>query len=198
MPEKRHRRLNAETITYIALLTAMQVILGNVTQLPSVGKQFNFGFLPIAAAAARLGAPAAMAVGGLGDFFGAHLFPQGAYFFGFTATNMLAGLLYALPLSGRKPTWPRVTVATLLVELCYLFLNSLWLSLLYAGKAYWGWVGARAVSYLFETPIYAVLTYLTLRSLNRLKRPLALRPRAEEGPGKETLCESTKQPSSRG
>lgn len=158
-------------LTYAALLVALQVILGNVTQIPSIGKQFNFGFLPIAVAGAMLGAPWAMIVGALGDFFGAHLFPQGAYFAGFTLTNALVGLCYALPLYHRKTTWLRVIVATLAVECCNLFLNSLWLSILYSSRAYWGWVGARAVSYLFETPIYVVITYFTIKALGKAKLP---------------------------
>ena len=39
-----------------------------------------------------------MIVGGLGDFFGAHLFPVGAYFYGFTLTNIAVGAAYALTL----------------------------------------------------------------------------------------------------
>lgn len=164
-----------ERLTYAALLVALQVILGNITQVPFVEKQFNFGFLPIAVAGAVLGAPWAMIVGGLGDFFGAHLFPQGAYFFGFTLTNMLVGLLYALPLYGKKPSWVRVIIATFAAAVCNLFLNSFWLSILYTSKAYWGWVSVRALSYVFETPVCAVLTYFTLKGLLKLKLPAGLR-----------------------
>lgn len=192
------QRITTEKITYIALLVALQVILGNITQLPSMGKQFNFGFLPIAIAGALFGAPAAIIVGGLGDFFGAHLFPQGAYFFGFTFTNMLVGLCYALPLHKHRGTWVRVIIATVAVELCNLFVNSYWLSILYASKAYWGWVSVRALSYLFETPIYAVLTYLTLRGLQKVKLPSLLHERGDEKElKKEKACESTNQPSSK-
>ena len=194
---KQKAWFSTEKITYVALLVALQVILGNVTQIPSIGKQFNFGFLPVAAAGALLGAPAAVIVGGLGDFFGAHLFPQGAYFFGFTLTNMLLGLLYALALYKRKPGWKNVLIATVAVELCYLLLNSYWLSILYASKAYWGWVGARCVSYLVEAPIYALLTYLTLRGLQKLPLPSAFRyPVEERKAEKESTCESTNPPSS--
>lgn len=164
-----------ERLTYAALLVALQVILGNITQVPFVEKQYNFGFLPIAVAGAVLGAPWAIIVGGLGDFFGAHLFPQGAYFFGFTITNMLVGLLYALPLYGKKPSWVRVIIATASVAVCNLFLNSFWLSVLYSSRAYWGWVSVRALSYVFEAPVSAVLTFLTLKGLQKLKLPAGLR-----------------------
>ena len=168
---RKNGMFTTQRLTYAALLVALQVILGNLTQIPSVGKQFNFGFLPIAVAGALLGAPWAIIVGALGDFFGAHLFPQGAYFAGFTLTNALVGLCYALPLYQKNPSWVRVIVATIAVECLNLFVNSYWLSLLYASRAYWGWVGARVVSYLFEAPIYAVLTYFTLKALAKAKLP---------------------------
>lgn len=172
---ERQKMFTTERLTYAALLVALQVILGNLTQIPFVEKQFNFGFLPIAVAGALLGAPWAIMVGGLGDFFGAHLFPQGAYFIGFTITNMLVGLFFALLLYGQRPSWIRVIIAAVLVEACNLLLNSYWLSLLYTSKAYWGWVGVRALSYAFETPAYAVLTFLTLKGLQKVKLPGELR-----------------------
>ncbi|MEG0126269.1 MAG: hypothetical protein RR816_09325, partial [Clostridia bacterium] len=72
------------------------------------------------------------------------------------------------------------------------------LSILYASKAYWGWVSVRALSYLFETPIYAVLTYLTLRGLQKVKLPSLLHERGDEKElKKEKACESKNQPSSK-
>ena len=181
MPKKS--MFTTEKLTYAALLVALQIVLGNLTQIPFIGKQFNFGFLPIAIAGAVLGAPWAIIVGALGDFFGAHLFPQGAYFVGFTLTNALIGLCYALPLYHRKPAWLPVIVATLAAEACNLFINSYWLSLLYTSKAYWGWVGARAVSYAVEAPAQALVLYLTLKGLGKIKLPGELRlhdePKAE-------------------
>lgn len=166
--EKSKPLFSTERITYIALLVAMQVVLGNVTQLPSLGKQFNFGFLPIAVAGALFGYPAAMIVGGLGDFFGAHLFPVGAYFYGFTLTNIAVGAAYALALHGQKASVVRAAVASAMTAACYLFLNSFWLSVLYSSKTYWGWVIARAPSYLVEIPACAIMIYFTVKGLQKL------------------------------
>lgn len=78
---KQKAWFSTEKITYVALLVALQVILGNVTQIPSIGKQFNFGFLPVAAAGALLGAPAAVIVGGAGGFLRRASFPAGRVLF---------------------------------------------------------------------------------------------------------------------
>lgn len=171
MESKRPAWFSTEKLTFIALLTALQIILGNVTQLPFLGKQFTFGYLPIAVAGALMGPIPATIVGALGDFFGAQLFPQGAYFAGFTLTNALVGTAYGLLLHRKKPAWLWVAAATVAMSLLNLFLNSLWLSMLYASRAYWGWVSVRAVTYLIEAPVQIVLTYFTLRGLYRLRLP---------------------------
>ena len=169
-----------EKLTMLALLIALQVVLGNLIQVPLIGKQFNFGFLPVAAAGALLGIPGGMIVGALGDLIGAHLFPAGAYFPGFTLTSALVGLLYALPLHRQRPGLVRVIIAVALASILNLFLNSYWLSMLYTSKAYWGWVAARAGSYVVEAPVQAVLMYLCLQGLSRLRLPESMRL-----PGKE-------------
>ena len=69
---------SVEHITVTAMLVACQVVLGNLLQVPMLGKQYNFGFVPIALAGALMGPVPAMIVGGLGDLLGAHLFPVGA------------------------------------------------------------------------------------------------------------------------
>ncbi len=174
------KMFTTEKLTILALLTALQVVLGNLIQIPLLGKQFNFGYLPIIAAGALLGPVPAMIVGGLGDFIGAHLFPAGAYFPGFTLTSAIVGILYALPLYRRQPCWIRAAIAALLGMIPNLFLNSLWLSMLYTSKAYWGWVAARASSYLVEIPVQVVLIYLCLQGLCRMKLPAFIRlPRKE-------------------
>ncbi|MBR6571275.1 MAG: folate family ECF transporter S component [Clostridia bacterium] len=178
--QKNTKRMTTEKLTMLALLTALQVVLGNLTQVPFIGKQFNFGFLPIIAAGALLGPLPAAIVGGLGDFIGAHLFPAGAYFPGFTLTSAIVGVLYGLPLFKQKPSWFRAAIAAALGMIPNLFLNSLWLSMLYSSKTYWVWVTSRAVSYLVEIPVQVVLIYLCLQGLSRMKLPSSIRlPRNE-------------------
>lgn len=194
MERKRGRRFSTVTLTYIALLTALQIVLGNVLQVPFLGKQFTFGFLPIAVAGALVGPVGAAIVGAAGDFLGAHLFPQGAYFVGFTLTNALVGAGYGLLLYKRRPAWLWVALATAVLTACNLFLNSLWLSMLYSSRAYWGWVSVRAVTYAIEAPLQVVITYFTLRGLQKLSLPEELRlpsgrsaaGRSAGGEGKET------------
>ena len=166
-----------QTITVAAMLVACQVVLGNLLQVPMLGKQYNFGFVPIALAGALLGPVGAAIVGGLGDLLGAHLFPAGAYFPGFTLTNVLVGLVCGFFLYRRKPSWWRV-IAAVAISLAglNLLLNSLWLHMLayVPGRGYWTWVTVRAPNYLVEVPVNAVLCYLMLQAMKRVKLPASM------------------------
>ena len=159
----------AERIAYVSLLVALQVVLGNLAQIALFTKQIHFGFLPIALAGILLGAPEAMLVGGLGDFFGAHLFPAGAYFPGFTLSNVIVGLLYGFILHRQKVCIWRIAAAVVAASVCYLFLNSYWLSIIAKVRSYWAWVGIRWWNYLIEIPVNTVTLYFTLRGLRKYK-----------------------------
>ena len=173
--QKNKGKFQVETITYTALLVALQVVLGNILQIPLMEKQYNFGFLPIAIAGALLGAPAAMIVGGLGDFLGAHLFPQGAYFPGFTLTNVLVGLVCGLVLYHRKPSIVRAIIAVVISLVCINWpLNSFWLNMLYTSRGFMGWFAMRGPNYLFEVPANIVLVYLCLKGLSKVNLPASL------------------------
>lgn len=165
----RQKRYSAtEKIAYAALLVAMQIVLGNLVQIPLPTKQFNFGFLPVAVAGMFLGAPWAMVVGALGDFFGAHLFSAGAYFPGFTLTYALVGLIYGLLLHHKKATWWRIALACACVAVVNLFLNSYWLTY-FIPKGYWVLVSGRILTYLIDIPLSVVVIYVVARGLGRLK-----------------------------
>lgn len=176
MSKNTKKLFTTQQLVMLALLTALQVVLGNLTQVPLIGKQFNFGFLPVACAGSLLGIPGGLLVGALGDFIGAHLFPAGAYFPGFTLTSALVGVLYALPLYAKKPTVVRVVIAVALATVVNLFLNSLWLSMLYGSKTYWGWLASRAATYVVEAPAQAIVMFLCLKGLGKIKLPPSVRP----------------------
>ena len=177
---QKKNAFTVQTITVTALLLALQVVLGNLIQVPLLGKQYNLGFVPSALAGALLGPVPAAIVGGLGDFLGAHLFPAGAYFPGFTLTNVLVGLVCGFILHGRKPCWWRV-IAAVVISLAgfNLLLNSLWLNMLayVPGRGYLTWVTVRAPNYLIEVPVNAVLCYLLLHAMKRVKLPASMQPR---------------------
>ena len=162
--QKNKAAFPIRVITFTAMLTALQIVLGNLLQIPLLGKQYSLWLLPVMTAGALMGPIPAAIVGGLGDLIGAHLFPAGAYFPGFTLTNVLAGLACGLVLHKWKPSVFRVIVAVAASLLIAWLLNSYWLSLLgfVPGRSFWVWVSVRSVSYPIELVINSVLGFLVL------------------------------------
>ena len=114
---------NLRVLCATALLSALYVAIYAV-KIP-LGDQLRitFTFIPIALAGWLFGIVPAVIVGALGDILGCHIFPQGAYFFGFTVTAMLQGLIFGLFLykkEAKSLIW-YVIISKLLVSL---FLNA--------------------------------------------------------------------------
>ena len=164
---RKNKTFTVQMITFTAMLTALQIVLGNLLQIPLLGKQYNLGLLPIVAAGALMGPIPAAVVGGLGDLIGAHLFPAGVYFPGFTLTNVLVGLLCGLVLHRRWPSVVRTIIAVAGALLINWLLNSYWLSLLgyVEGRSFWVWASVRSVSYPVELVVSGTLSFLLLALL---------------------------------
>lgn len=129
---KRNSKDSLFTLTCLALLTAMQIILARYLVIPvSESLRFSMSFIPVVIAARRFGIVGGMAVYGIGDFLGAIIFPSGGAFFpGFTLTAVVAGLIYGLFL-GKKSGVVRIAFSVILSQLiCTLLMNSYWLSTL--------------------------------------------------------------------
>ena len=94
--QKSKRQQQLFKIILTALLIALNLVLERI--LPSYkiwNQDISFGFIAVAFAAAFLGTPYAALVAGMGDLIGAILFPFGAYFPGFTLTNVVYGIILA-------------------------------------------------------------------------------------------------------
>lgn len=130
---KRKSQQQLFTLTCLALLTAMQIVIARFLAIPVTESiRFSFSFIPVVIAARRFGILGGMLVYGLGDFLGAIIFPTGgAYFPGFTLTSVISGLIYGLYL-GKKSSPLRIILSVLTSQiLCTLLMNSYWVSTLY-------------------------------------------------------------------
>jgi len=107
MSEKNYSKtvFNTRTLVTLAILVAMEIVLSRFLSISAWNTKIGFSFIPVAVAAMLYGPVAGGMVGALGDFVGAVLFPIGAYFPGFTLTNILVGLTCGLFLRHRKPVW---------------------------------------------------------------------------------------------
>ena len=125
-------KITTRMLTYLAFLTALEVVLSRFLSINAWNVKIGFSFVPIVIAAMLFGPVPAGIVGALGDFLGATLFPIGPYFPGFTLTAFLTGLVFGVFLY-KKQTILR-TVSAVLIQQIFLslLLNTYWISVLYS------------------------------------------------------------------
>ena len=152
--KQRERHLLCLTIS--AVMAAVSMVLNRFASIHTMGWTIGFAFVPIVLCAVLCGPFWAAAAGGLSDLVGALLFPFGPYFPGFTVCAALMGLIYGYFLYRPRLRWWQIVLPALVNNLILgLFLNTLWVSILYGSKTYWGW-------FLYRLPEYAILVPLNL------------------------------------
>ncbi|MFH1513073.1 MAG: folate family ECF transporter S component [Bacillota bacterium] len=180
----KNNRFIFVNIAYIGALIALQVVLGNLVQIALLTKQMNLGFLPIAVAGYLFGPIGGLLVATLGDVIGTLLFGTGAYFPGFTITAALVGIVYGWILFPKYHRWVnnccksrtcgliiRATVASVIVAILYILLNSYWLTF-FIGTGYWAILVGRLPFYALEVPVFTVLISICCSQMKRLPRML--------------------------
>ena len=161
-------RFNTRTLTTLALLTAIEIVLSRFLSINAWNIKIGFSFVPVVIAAILYGPIAAGVVAALGDFLGAILFPIGAYFPGFTLTAFLTGCVFGFFLH-EKQSWPRIIAAVGINQLILsLFLNTLWISILY-GSPYGPLLATRAVQCLILTAVQLICIPLIAQALRRFR-----------------------------
>ncbi len=150
-------------ITYLAVLTAMEIVLNRFFSFNVWNQKIGLSFIPVVLAAMMFGSLAGGIVGALGDLMGAVLFPIGPYFPGFTVVAFLQGGLFGVLLY-RKYSFPRVLAAAALAQIgCTLLLNTGNISFLY-GSPYWPLFATRlfqaGLVFLFQVIVIPALYHM--------------------------------------
>lgn len=120
-------------IVMTSVMIALNIVLERFLTFHIESNHYSISIVTIAFAAVFLGTPYAIAVAALGDIIGAVLFPIGAYFPGFTLTNIITAFVICLFI-GKRVTVIKTCVAILINKTFgTLLLNSIWISVLYKG-----------------------------------------------------------------
>lgn len=120
-------------IILTSILIALNIILERLLAYSVWNQTISFSFVTIGFSAVFLGFPYAAIVATVGDILGSLLIPFGPYFFGFTLTNAIAGLITGLFLY-KNATVIKIALSVFLNKiLCSLILNTIWISILYRG-----------------------------------------------------------------
>lgn len=150
---------HVRTITTAAMFAAASVVLGMFTI--QAGPYLKIGISTLANEFVYLlyGPVVGACYGGILDLVKFIINPTGDFFPGFTLTAIAGGLLYGAVLYGRPVTFKRVLLAKLLVILvCNVFLNSLWIHLLY-GQALVAILPMRMFKNAVQWPVDSLIFY---------------------------------------
>ena len=166
-------KFTTRMLTTLALLTAVEIILSRFLSISAWNINIGFSFVPIVVAAILFGPLEAGIVAALGDFIGALLFPIGAYFPGFTLTAFLTGCVFGLFLH-RKQGWLQSIAAVGINQfILSLFLNTLWISILY-GSPYGPLLATRVIQSILLTAVQLVCIQAITKVLARYGKKVSV------------------------
>ena len=159
-------KFTTRTLTALAMLIAIEVILSRFLSISAWNIKIGFGFVPVVIAAILYGPLAGGIVGALSDFIGALLFPIGTYFPGFTLSSFLMGVVFGLFLY-KKQSWLQGLAAVGINQFILgLFLNTFWISLLY-GSPYVPLLATRVFQSILLSVVQLICIQLMVPILNR-------------------------------
>lgn len=156
----------SKRILLCALFISSTIVLGRILSIRTSIITIGFSFVPIMLGAIILGFKYSTFIATISDIIGALLFPTGSYFFGFTITAFLTGLIYGLILYRKefkidKNFILRLIISTVIVTfLLNGLLNTVWIIMINkdASKIF---VPIRILKQLIMAPI-KVVTILSL------------------------------------
>ena len=162
-PDSFREMSKLRTITLIAMLLAVSVVLSFFTIQVSESLRLGLGYLITATMGMLFGPVTAGIAAGVGDIVKYLIKPSGAFFPGLTITAILVGVLYGMVFYHSRVTLVRAIVAkTLTNVLLNILLNTFWLSIM-MGKGFWALVPSRVIKNIALLPVEILLLYSVLR-----------------------------------
>jgi len=180
-----------------ALLVAVFVVFNRFLSIRTPIVIISFSFVPVMVAAFVMGRWWAALVAGLGDFIGAMLWPFGTFFFGFTLSWILSGIIYGEFLyhakeRNKKDRWllANVIISSIIVLFTMtMFLNTYWLYVMW-DRAFWPTAGTRAIASAIMTPIQIVAMFLILKFLREPVEKFLVQSNADNDPDPEEIIKT--------
>lgn len=163
------KKTSFRTVTYLAFLIALQIVLSRFLSIATPIMKISLGFVPVAIAGMLFGPLYGGMVAAVADFLGAILFPIGPYFPGFTLTAFLTGAIYGVFLYQKEKSWVRIIFAILIIALVLnLGLNTFWIMVI-TGKGYLALLPARLMQNFLMIPTQIlVVKALSAKALHAL------------------------------
>ena len=161
------RLKDVRIITTLAMMSALYVVL-YMAKIPLTPEsRVSLTFLPVVASGYLAGPAGSMMVGIIGDIVGSTLFPQGAYFPGFTLSQAIDGIILGSFLYKAKSNITLKSFIANFVAILFVnvFLNTVWVSILYE-KAFLVYFFSRVIKNILVYPVQSILTVFVIKLLD--------------------------------
>ena len=152
-------------IILLAMFGAISVAIGLYTLNLSPTVKITFTFIPNNFAYYLFGPFVGIIYGAAMDVLNYFANPSGEFFFGFTASAVVSGLIYGLLLYKRPLSMKRIIVANIIKMLTVdILMNTLWLSMLY-GNAFMVLLPVRALKELIMLPVETIVLFSVIKGV---------------------------------
>ncbi len=154
---------NVRVLAFIAVMIALKIVIGFIRIPVGENLRISLTYIIVAIEGMVIGPVAGMTSAFITDNLSFILFPDGAYFPGYTLTAMLGSFFYSIFLYQKKITWTRISIAKICNNyLVNVLLGSLWSSMLY-GKAYLVYATTSLIKNTILLPIEIILLMVAIR-----------------------------------
>ena len=154
---------NVRMLAFIALMIALKIVIGFIRIPVGENLRITLTYIVVAIEGMVVGPIAGITSAFITDNLSFILFPDGAYFPGYTLTAMLGSFFYSIFLYQKKATWTRLTFSKICNNyLVNVLLGSLWSSMLY-GKAYLVYATTSLIKNTLLLPIEIILLMIAIK-----------------------------------
>ncbi|GKQ42150.1 membrane protein [Companilactobacillus sp. RD055328] len=167
--EAKGNALLVRELTWLSALIALQMILGRLEVGPNFVK-FGFGFIATALIGYYYGPITGAIVGVVSDIVTHVIFPDpSGFFWGFTLSALVAGLIYGLVLHEKKITyWRALLVTVIVVVIVNTLMNTLWISMM-MNFSFWKLLAPRLIKEVLTVIFQSIVIWLVLGWVDRSK-----------------------------
>lgn len=153
-------------IILLGMFSALSIIVGRfLTIMPVPTIKISFTFLPNEFIYYMFGPTVGAIFGAVLDILNLIFTPTGPYFFGFTLSGILTGVLFGLILYKKPVSLIRIFIATLIrILIIDLLLNTYWLTVMY-GYNFVALLPMRALKNFIMLPIESILLYALIKGM---------------------------------
>ena len=164
-----HELTVTKNVVLCGLMVALAIVLSTIASI-SFGPYIRIGFsgIPNRIVEFLFGPVVGSLFGGALDILKYILKPNGPYFYGFTLSAMLSGIIYGTILYRKPLSIVRVILAEFLIKVFInCILNTFWLSMLY-GDGFFVLLPLRVLKNLVMFPVDSIILFLSLAYIKKI------------------------------